>query len=131
MVGQHFWLGALIPVTLCLGGCEFVDSKVLTECRKYFPQAEILHPRREILEIQTHVGNVSRLFAAKTFETMYADKGKKLARAASIAGYDWVILGFDDFKVVWNIRDTTSFLVMSPLEFDAWAGRTFGPSTLN
>jgi hypothetical protein len=131
MVDQHAWLTALIPVTLCLTGCEFVDSKVLTECRKYFPQAEILHPRREILHIQTHVGNVSGLFATKTFEAMYADHGKKLAMAASFAGYRWIILGFDDFKVVWNVRESTSFLVMSPPEFDAWARRKFDTAPPN
>jgi hypothetical protein len=38
-------------------------------------------------KIETHLGNISRLFAAKTFEAMYAENCKKVARAHPIGGH--------------------------------------------
>jgi hypothetical protein len=130
MVNKCPPVAVLVLIALCLTGCEVVDSKILAGCREYFPQTEIKHPRRDILHIETHVGNVSQRFVAKTFQAMHAERGKDLALAASVGRYRWIIVGFNDFNVVWNPRDGTDFSVMDPTAFQTWARQTFGPDGL-
>ena len=123
-------IGACLVVGLLasfLSGCEIVDSKLLSGSREYFPKAEVLKfYRPDIVQIETHVGNVSKKFADKTFRAMLQGReGRDLMNGLQLAGYRWFVLGFDEFNVVWDTQ-AGYYTVLDADEYVAWAQRTWG-----
>jgi len=94
--------GAVGLLFLC--GCEVVDRNVLETARVYWPQAELFHPRRDTVLIETHMSGISGQFAAKTFKAMLAENGRELREAFLVSGYTILILGFDGYHVVWSLQ---------------------------
>jgi hypothetical protein len=118
-------LATVLLVSLLLTGCEFVDSQILKGAREYFPRAELVRPHRQVVHLETHVGNITRKFAAEAFRAMHQQKGRDLGIGLSLAGYRWMILGFDDFNVVWD-TSSQQFWVLDSREFGGWQLQVFG-----
>jgi len=73
---RKFALAIIAAVSLLLWcGCEMVDQQVLEKVRAYWPQAELFHPRRDTVLIETHVSGITAEFAKETFKAMLAQHG--------------------------------------------------------
>jgi hypothetical protein len=95
-----------------LPGCDvndMVDSKVLSTVQEYFPLAEIGKPQPDVLAINIHVGNVTEKFGAKVFQTMLADNAAELQLGFGLARYTRLLVAFDDFSCLWDIRRNAQF----------------------
>ena len=86
-----------------LCGCDAVDSSVLEKAREYWPQAELFHPRPDIVLIETHMSGITGQFAEKTFRAMMIENGRELRQAFEMSGYRVLILGFEGYHVVWSL----------------------------
>jgi hypothetical protein len=115
-----------VLTVIFLSSCDVVDSKILEGARDYFPQAEAWKVRADTIQIETHVGNVSRKFVQETFRAMLAQKGGDIAQGFQVAGYRWLILGFDDYNAIWDMWQPQVFLVLNAQEMAGWCMRTWG-----
>jgi hypothetical protein len=116
----------ILALTFLLAGCDLVDSKLESETKAYFPAAEIVKPRRDVVHVETHVGNISREFAAQVMNSMLGEHGRDLSMGFKMSGYRWLILGFDSFNVVWDIANPSWFQVLNVRQFSLWVRATFG-----
>jgi len=102
----------LLLGTAILPGCDvndMVDSKVLSTVQEYFPLAEMRKPQPDVLAINLHVGNVTERFGAKVFQSMLADNSAELQMGFAVARYTRLLVVFDDFSCLWDIRRNAQF----------------------
>lgn len=119
-------LFSLLVAACLLSSCEVVDSQLLQKSREFFPKAEVYKVRPDTVQIETHIGNVSRKLVEEIFRNMLTQKGADIRQGFQVAGYRWLILGFDEYNAVWDLWYPQMFLVMDPQESGAWAMRTWG-----
>ncbi|MGJ5819932.1 hypothetical protein [Paludibaculum fermentans] len=116
----------ILALTLLLVGCDLVDSKLESSTKAYFPAAEIVKPRRDVVHVETHVCNISRGFAAQVTKSMLQEHGRDLSMGFKISGYQWLILRIDSFNVVWDIANPGWFQVLDARQFSSWIRFAFG-----
>lgn len=100
---RRFVYPAIIGVLLLLSGCEVVDRTVLQQAQAYWPQAELFHPRRDTILIETRMSGISVQFAGDVFKTMLAQHGQEMRPAFQASGYTILLLGFDGYHVLWSL----------------------------
>jgi hypothetical protein len=94
----RFFPAALAGAALLLTACDptsMVDSSVQKQMQQYFPAAEISHPRRNMLVIQTHVSNITELFAAEVMKKVISDHGAELGIGMPFGGYTMLAVMFE------------------------------------
>jgi hypothetical protein len=97
---------------LMLTGCnpsEMMDSAVASKAREYFPAAEVSHPSRDRLIIDTHVRNVSEAFGAKVMGELLKENRQSLQAGMALLGYTLFAVSFDDKGCAWSPNDPTKF----------------------
>lgn len=126
---------ALLAVAIFQQNCpkEFADGQFKSTVREYFPRAELYNPRPDVLHIETHVGNVTPKFGTETFQALMAQKGGEIRAGMNFGDYRWLILGFDDFNIVWPLGGR-NFDVLTGSRWNRWAqqmqlnyGQPIGP----
>src|SRR5215467_6892209 len=104
-------IALLAPVALFLSGCDIsdmVDGNILPTARAFFPAAQINHPRRDIIEINTHVSNVTEAFAQQVMAKLVSDhcchgglNFGDMDLVFPLAGYNMLSLTFDNALCIW------------------------------
>jgi hypothetical protein len=98
-----------------------VDSEALTGAVKYFPKAKIIKCYSNILHIETHVGNVTKEFAGFAMDHLLQQHRQEFESVLTrvVGGYEWVILGFDDYNAVWKVGAPEATTI-DLAEFTSW-----------
>lgn len=94
---------SLILWGVALTGCkpsDLADGNVLPQVRIYFPLAEISHPRQDILTVNTHVDNVSEMFAAKVMAQLITEHQADL-QMLPFVGISILRIAFDHYDCGW------------------------------
>jgi hypothetical protein len=106
--GEVMSAKSLLFIVLILGGLctgcdlsQMVDSKVQAKAREYFPLAEVSHPRRDILTIKTHLGNITEKFAAQVMANLIKSNRNDLEMGLSLAGFRMFAVEFDEGVCSW------------------------------
>jgi hypothetical protein len=96
--------------TLMLTGCELggmVDSKIEAKAREYFPTAEVVHPTKNVLQIDTRL-SITEKFAAKVMGELIRQNLQEL-KFLPLAGYSVLVFGFDGGTCGWYAQRPTYF----------------------
>ena len=131
LLSQNLFLGLLLiqgQGGLFESAGKKANQAAFQEARVYFPKAEVIRcgPSGVVLQIETHVGNVSRQFVGETMSAFLQKTRPQLDHWSSLwlGGIVFLIVGFDDYNAVYK-NNSPTFSIMDSNESRDWYRRQF------